>query len=173
MADFDDFTVDDRIAGLKEELMKVDKERAEQMARQRLNLDFKVKDNKDEFFNWQDEFAPPSLKIEIQNKNEPLRSQWSSSDVSEKKKKALETLEKLSSELETESNLKQHEVINEKQGVVKKKKRTVRTVRTGRVTVEDEKAESDTDVKALVFILTSIFAVYVTIGLGNAYLKNL
>lgn len=168
MADFDDFTVDDRIAGLKEELMKVDKERAEQMARQRLDLDFKVKDNKDEFFNWQDEFAPSSLDIEIQDKNEPLRSHWSSAE-SEKKKKALETLEKLSSELETESNLKQH-IIGEKQEVGKKKKRTVRSVR---VKVEEEKAESDTDVKALVFILTSIYAVYVTIGLGNAYLKNL
>jgi len=164
MAEFDDFTIDDRIAGLKDELIKVDKERAKQMM---LRQRFDNINTNDEFFNLQqEEFAFPSPRnpIKIEHKNEPI---WSS-NVNEKKKKALETLEKLSNELENEFKE------NDKLKVSENQKKRERRKRTQLVENEkEEKKESNTDVKALVFILTIIFGVYVTIGLGKAYLKNL
>jgi hypothetical protein len=162
MAEFDDFTIDDRIAGLKDELIKVDKERAEQMM---LRQRFDNINTNDEFFNLQREFAFPSPRslIKIEQKNEPI---WSP-DVNEKKKKALETLEKLSNELENE--FKEDDKLK-----VSESKKRERKKRTQKVENEnEEKKESNTDVRALVFVLTIIFGVYVTIGLGKAYLKNL
>jgi hypothetical protein len=161
MAEFDDFTIDDRIAGLKDELIKVDKERAEQMTRQR----FDNINTNDEFFNLQREFAFPSPRslIKIEQKNEPI---WSS-NVNEKKKKALETLEKLSNELENE--FKEDDKLKVSENKKRERKKRTQTVKNEK----EEKKESNTDVRALVFVLTIIFGVYVTIGLGKAYLKNL
>jgi len=167
MAEFDDFTIDDRIAGLKDDLIMVDKERAEQMTRQRFDININTND---EFFNLQqEEFAFPSPRsspIKIEHKNEPI---WSS-NVNEKKKKALETLEKLSNELE--NDFKEDDKLKISENFFKRERRKRKRTQTIE-NEKEEKKESNTDVRSLVFILTIIFGVYVTIGLGKAYLKNL